>query len=185
LLQSEIVTLHLSTATLFLATVLIMTLKTRRPENVGKIYSSQLGLWGIITLFALFMQIVLGGMVSSHFAGLACPDFPTCLGQWWPGFQGIAGIHFTHRLGALLVSVIILSFAVKVLRTKELPASLRRNAIFIIILLVAQVSLGISNVVFHLPVVVSVSHLAVAEGLFALILMNTYEIRHIKLRQSH
>jgi cytochrome c oxidase assembly protein subunit 15 len=30
------------------------------------------------------IQIALGGWVSSNYAALACPDFPTCQGQWQP-----------------------------------------------------------------------------------------------------
>jgi cytochrome c oxidase assembly protein subunit 15 len=69
------------------------------------------------------LQIALGGWVSTNYAVLACTDFPTCHGQWWPtmdfaeGFalrrhlglnaQGttlemdaLTAIHYTHRLMA-------------------------------------------------------------------------------------
>jgi len=38
----------------------------------------------VMALVVLFCQISLGGWTSSNYAALACPDFPTCQGKWWP-----------------------------------------------------------------------------------------------------
>ena len=85
-------------------------------------------------------QIALGGWTSSNYAALACPDLPTCQGQWWPdqvdfseGFvmwRGLGvnyefgileaparvAIHYTHRLGALIAFLVIVFAAHKYLR---------------------------------------------------------------------
>ena len=81
-----------------------------------------------IGLLLLAVQITLGGWVSTNYAALACPDFPTCQGQWWPdadfreGFviwRGIgvnyeggvldaparAAVHLAHRVGAVVVGL--------------------------------------------------------------------------------
>jgi len=126
-------------------------------------------------LAAVYFQIILGGVVSSHYAGLACPDFPTCLGKWWPLMTGNIPYQIFHRLGAALVFVITLIFALKVLKSGLSPV----KACLVILALVTQIGLGICNVIFRLPVPLSVAHLAVAECLFALILITTYEIRYI------
>jgi cytochrome c oxidase assembly protein subunit 15 len=80
------------------------------------------------------MQIALGGWVSTNYAVLACTDFPTCHGRWWPqmdfaeGFalrrhlglnaQGstlemdaLTAIHYTHRLMAYVVLAALLAVA--------------------------------------------------------------------------
>ena len=38
----------------------------------------------LAALMVLALQIALGGWTSSNYAALACPDFPTCQGSWWP-----------------------------------------------------------------------------------------------------
>jgi cytochrome c oxidase assembly protein subunit 15 len=188
LLKSEIVTLHLATGTLFFAAILTMALRTKQSEPLMKAipYESQkkwgwVAVCGTVAGFVLYGQIILGGIVSSHGAGLACPDFPKCLGEWWPGLSGVQGLHFIHRLGAATASVTVLFFVYQVL-SSSLPKGIRRLALGITVLLLTQISLGVGNVLLHLPVAMSVAHLAVAEALFALILMSTYEIRRFQLR---
>src|SRR3546814_11189181 len=79
-------------------------------------------------------QVALGGWVSSNYAAVACVDLPTCHGQWLPpadfanGFHltqhigpnylggqldsdARTAIHLTHRIGALLVTVVLFALA--------------------------------------------------------------------------
>ena len=74
------------------------------------------------------LQIALGGWVSTNYAVLACRDFPTCQGAWWPAmdfehgfallrelgegkdggylpFAALTAIHYAHRLGAYVVLI--------------------------------------------------------------------------------
>ncbi len=134
----------------------------------------------VIGLLLLACQIFLGGWTSSNYAALACgiggSAFPTCLGQWWPamdfhqGFilwRGIgvdyqggildaaarAAIQMVHRFGALVVFVYLTWLAHKAGR-----AGMRRHALALMLLLLAQVALGIGNVVLGLPLPVAVAH---------------------------
>ena len=136
----------------------------------------------ILALVALAAQILLGGWTSANYAALACPDFPTCQTQWWPeiadfdeGFvlwRGIGidyeggvldhparvAVHFTHRLGALVATVLIGLFALRL----ALQPSSRHAGVLIFIALAAQVGLGISIVVLGVPLAVAVAHNGVA-----------------------
>ncbi len=109
-LDPIIVTTHLlfGLTTLSLLWWLVLTLGRRQFQawrGTTAFLGSSLGptrrlAW--VALGMLFVQLALGGWTSSHYAAIACPDFPTCQGQWWPPMQGAVGIHFAHRLGALL-----------------------------------------------------------------------------------
>ncbi|HAI94732.1 MAG TPA: heme A synthase [Xanthomonadaceae bacterium] len=134
--------------------------------------------WLGIGAALLVVQIALGGWVSSNYAALACAtDFPTCVGQWWPphdfaeGFRlwrGIGvdyeggvldgdariAIQMAHRVMAGVVSVYLVGLAIRLLRTP----GLRGWAVLLLVLLVAQVALGILNVKLALPLPVAVLH---------------------------
>jgi cytochrome c oxidase assembly protein subunit 15 len=135
-------------------------------------------LW--IGLLLLVLQIALGGWTSSNYAALACgSDFPKCLGQWWPahdfhqGFvlwRGIGvdyegglldgparvAIQLAHRMMAVLVFGHLLVVAIRMLRTPGLVFW----GLALALLLFAQVGLGISNVVYGLPLAVATAHTA-------------------------
>jgi cytochrome c oxidase assembly protein subunit 15 len=133
-------------------------------------------LW--VGLGLLVVQIALGGWTSANYAALACgTDFPTCLGQWWPaqdyreGFvlwRGIGvdyeggvldgparvAIQMTHRMMALLVAGHLLVVGVRMVRT---PGLVFWGSV-LLVLLAAQVALGISNIVLGLPLWVATAH---------------------------
>lgn len=135
-------------------------------------------LW--IGLILLILQIALGGWVSSNYAALACGmDFPKCLGQWWPahdfreGFvlwRGIGvnyegglldgparvAIQLAHRLMAVLVLGHLLIIAIRMIRT---PGLVFWGSVLGLLICV-QVALGISNVVFGLPLWIAIAHSA-------------------------
>jgi cytochrome c oxidase assembly protein subunit 15 len=145
-------------------------------------------LW--IGLGLLAVQIALGGWTSSNYAAWSCgTDFPKCLDQWWPAMdfkhafafgRGVGvdyeggvldgparvAIQMTHRLFALLVFGHLSAVGIRLLRTP----GMRFWALTLLILLCAQVALGIGNVMFTLPLPVAVLHNAgAALLLFALV----------------
>ncbi len=134
----------------------------------------------------LLIQIALGGWTSSNYAALACPDFPTCQGSWlppmdleqalhfWPNVgpdytggaldnSGRVTIHMLHRFGALTVFIVILFYATKLYRQ---GAIYRKAALILIMILLTQIALGISNVLLFLPLPLAAAHNGVAALLF-------------------
>lgn len=139
----------------------------------------------VVGLVLLGVQIALGGWTSANYAALACgTDYPKCAGEWWPardfreGFvlwrgigvdyeggildnQARIAIQLAHRMVAILVTGHLLVLALRLLRSP----GLRGWGGLLGILLVAQVGLGIANVVMSLPLHVAVLHNAGATAL--------------------
>jgi cytochrome c oxidase assembly protein subunit 15 len=141
------------------------------------------GLWrGALALALLSMlQIALGGWVSTHYAVLACSEFPQCQGSWWPAmdfeqgftllhdlnhapdgshlpFAALTAIHYTHRLVAYAVLTAMLGFAWRLWRSRD--AALRRWAFGVLAIAAWQLVSGVSNVVLGWPLVAAVAHTA-------------------------
>jgi len=108
-------------------------------------------------LVALAVQLALGGWTSSHYAATACPDFPTCQGQWWPPMRGPVGIHFAHRLGALCASALLVLAATRVLRSRSDDFA-RRAAVAVLMALALQLLIGVSMVLRGFPVWLATAH---------------------------
>lgn len=159
-LHSKVVAAHLGMGTGFFALLLALYLRVKEPHPPG-VASKNLRRWIWLVAFAIFGQIILGGLVASHFASLACTDFPTCHGQWFPTFRGIIGLHVIHRLGAYTLFCIILANLVIMWRSKQAPR-LKKLATGMFALVCLQVAIGIANVVWLTPPLIAVVHLSMA-----------------------
>ena len=107
----------------------------------------------------LVAQVVLGGMVASHAAGLACSRFPTCNGESLaPTLVGPVGLHVLHRLCAVAL-VVCLALVALVSRHAAPLSRLAWGAFHLVIL---QIGIGALNVLFRLPVEVTALHSALA-----------------------
>ena len=156
----------------------------------GIMSSSGLRMFALLALVVLFGQIALGGWVSTNYAALACADLPLCDGKLLPAMdfanafhivrplgigpdgellklEALRAIHWTHRIGAVIVVLIVGSFALMLLKIE----TGRRAAKMLLLMLTVQVLLGISNVWFSLPLGVAVAHNGIAALLFALLLL--------------
>ena len=184
LLKPLIVMGHLLGGLTTLGLLLWLILEERR-RNADRRGASRA--WPVVAgLVVLVCQIALGGWTSSNYAALACPDVPTCQGQWWPeqanfaeGFvlwRGLGinyefgvldapsrvAIHFTHRLGATADAHDSRQRGV----VGQAPVSSRRRcappAALVLATVVLQVSVGVGIVWFGMPLPLATSHNGVA-----------------------
>lgn len=164
-LHEKIVALHLGLGTAFFAISLWIYLSLAFKENSPSSESSKNAKAAcIILLSAVYGQILLGGLVASHYAALVCTDFPLCNGRFIPTLSGMIGLHVIHRLGAYLLAVIVCLFAIYV-RLKIKCPEIRRWARVAVTVLFLQIFIGISNVLFFTPPLLTVLHLAVGTAL--------------------
>jgi cytochrome c oxidase assembly protein subunit 15 len=130
---------------------------------------------------SLVLQIVLGGLVSSHYAGLACADFPTCDGQHFvPTLQGALGFHVLHRLNGYLLVVV---FSLLAFSTRE-TGRLGRLAALACGLVWLQVAIGVTNVLLRLPYAVTGLHTGVAAAIVLTTALTVREFIHARSATS-
>lgn len=181
LLSPKWVVSHLAVGLAFFGTVLVLTLKIRdlslRPREAEprSPWRGLAGL-GLSSALAIYAQAILGGLVSSNHAGLACPDFPTCNGAWIPPLAGLVKFQFLHRAGAILATVAVVAFLYRALRS-EISGLARAGLRLVPALLTFQILLGAGMVFAKIPMAMSVAHLATAAALLGLLLVMVYEIR--------
>ncbi len=187
LLNPKIVNAHLSNAMLFFTVLLWMAFRARLLGGDIRIHPEAKVGSGVKKVFyaaavGLFLQIGLGGMVSSNYAGLACPDFPTCFGSWVPALHFPMVIQMLHRgiAFALFAGSIGLAYhAGKI----ELPPLARLAARMLPALIALQILLGMVNVFMALPVWASVAHLANATLMFALMVLGSLELAQVRVTE--
>jgi cytochrome c oxidase assembly protein subunit 15 len=143
---------------------------------------------GVVAVLSV-VQISLGGWVSTNYAVLACSDFPTCQGRWWPpmdfahGFTvlrplGLAGngepipfaaltaIHMVHRIGA---AVVLVAIGILVWRLWHTGLAARRWALALAGVAAWQLASGLGNVVLGWPLLAAVAHTGGAAALITLL----------------
>ena len=143
----------------------------------------------ITAIIILSVQIALGGWTSANYAALACPDVPMCGGQWLPetnfpeafvlwreigvNYEGgildhpsRVAIHLTHRIGAIVTLLVMLTLAFRLIKIPKL----RAGGQLLMFLILTQFTLGVLNVALYLPLVNAVAHNAGAALLLATLL---------------
>ncbi len=182
LLKPLVVTAHLLGGMTTLALLVTLALGERR--GAAPPIAPGVKPLALAVLAAVVGQITLGGWVSSNYAALACPDFPTCHGAWLPAADfanaftlhrelgqtadgallsqdALSAIHWTHRLGALAVAILAGILGLKLLGN----AGWRGWGTLLLGLLALQLGLGIGNVLLSLPLPLAVAHNLGAAGL--------------------
>jgi cytochrome c oxidase assembly protein subunit 15 len=194
-LKPLVVTLHLLGGMLLFALLLAQSVRVAGHPPVGRAAGRYVG-WAVAALAVLFAQIALGGWVSTNYATLACQDFPTCQGVWWPDmdfvagfevwrrlgvtgtgdalpFQALTAIHFTHRLFALLVFAVIGGLAWRIRRIE----GMQRLARALLAVLALQLATGLTNIFLDWPLAAAVLHTGGAAALVGLVLMVNFRTR--------
>lgn len=176
LLKPVIVTGHLLGGLSTLALLAVLWLR-ERPAPSRRPAPAWLRSLALAALAAVFVQIALGGWVSSNYAAAACPDFPTCQGRWWPELDthhaftldrelgatasgallpgtALTAIHWAHRLFAGVVLGLVGPLGVALMGR----VGWRGEGLAVLVALSLQLALGIGNVLLHWPLPLAVAH---------------------------
>jgi len=169
---------------LYMLWVLFKLLESRSAPVVSRgLRRASLGL-GVL----VFVTVLSGGFVAGLKAGHAFNTFPLMAGQWIPPgylaldpiwrnfFENIATVQFNHRLLAISTFALVLVFVIRVMKDKALQ-SLRRPALTLAGVATIQVALGISTLLWFVPVALGAMHQAVALILLSVMLYVVFRFR--------
>jgi cytochrome c oxidase assembly protein subunit 15 len=97
----------------------------------------------IATTLLIYTQIIVGATMRHTEAGLAIPDFPWVFGQLVPPhWDAKIAVHYAHRIGAIVVSVMVLATTLHVFAYHRSRRELVRPSVLLLLLLALQVTLG-------------------------------------------
>ncbi|MGH7520811.1 MAG: COX15/CtaA family protein [Gemmatimonadales bacterium] len=143
------VVLHLGTAMLLLATLLVAA--------TGRIEAQHAAHLRTAVLVLAFVTVLFGALTANLGAAAACGGFPLCNGQVWVTAGPWALIHWTHRLLAYTLAVVAVVVAI---RTRD------RTAIVVLTLIVVQIGIGAATVLLGLPRGLQAAHVAVGTAVW-------------------
>lgn len=144
-----------------------------------------------ICVLAIYLQLILGATMRHHDAGLAIPDVPLSYGKLIPPTNslqlreinqlrawdlnldpvtlGQIWLHMAHRIGALVVTALLLMLMISVIRHHR-GGPLPKLSLLLGCLLTLQLTLGVLTVIFRKPADVASAHVAVG----ALVLLTAW-----------
>lgn len=166
LLPPAVSSSHLGTAMAFFGIVTTLALVTSRgwvnaPPAATTAKPATLPRLALITTAAAYVQILLGATIRHTGAGLACPDFPLCDGSFFPALSSAAvTLHMSHRVGAVIVTALVLLLAERAWARHPEIAALRRPALAALTLVGLQILLGALTVLSGLSVFIATAHVA-------------------------
>ncbi len=181
-------TAHLTLALLIYCYLLWLLLELLLPQQKSDTSQSGSRKAALLVFTLAAITIVSGGFVAGLKAGFAYNTFPKMGDQWLPPagwilqpgwrnlFENIATVQFDHRLLATLTLISVVGFWAYTGK-RPLPATARTGIHVLLLVAIAQVSLGISTLLLHVPVALGVTHQAGALILLTVSLFVIHQLR--------
>jgi cytochrome c oxidase assembly protein subunit 15 len=188
-LPTAISTAHAGLAQIFFCLTIAISLFTSRGwrsvPTPGWVADGILRRIATATTVGIYIQILIGATMRHSGAGLAIPDFPLVFGgivppEWTPQIA----IHYAHRLGALLVALAIAATAGHVLYHHRDRTELKRPAILLVCLVLAQMTLGAFIIWSKKDVAVNTAHVIVGALTLATSLVLTLRSHRIRFADT-
>ncbi len=186
-------TAHLATAFLIYAFILWVALDLlfpppRRPApELRQLRRFSYGVTGLI-----FVMVVAGGFVAGLKAGFVYNTFPTMNGHWLPPgmfglqplwrnfFENMGTVQFDHRTIAWLLVFVIPVFWFKAQAT-SLPRRPRIAIHLLVAMLAIQITLGITTLLYVVPIPLAATHQAGALTLFTIAVFVNHALRNSEI----
>jgi cytochrome c oxidase assembly protein subunit 15 len=138
----------------------------------------------IVTTVATYAQILVGATMRHTDAGLAIPDFPLAFGHlvpplWTPPIA----IHYAHRIGALIVTLLVIATTGHVLRHHRSNPELRRPSLLLLAFVAVQLTLGALTVLSGKQYVINSLHVVTGAAVLGTSLVLTLRAHRPKFAE--
>ena len=177
--------------------------------KLGVARDSSLLRLSVMTTACIFVQLILGALMRHTGSGLVVPDFPLAYGQFFPSLnpESIAqynrqlidsdirlfadgaitssqiAIHMAHRVWALVVTIVVCTLAIRIVKSVQLPLRLKRLAYLLVGLLSVQATLGAFTVISRKGVEITTAHVATGALILAVSVIVLFQlVRVFELR---
>ena len=183
LIKDEIGIFHGMLAQAFISLLVIIAIATSKAFATGgarwRWHAPGLLRWAVTLTALVYLQLTIGAAMRHEHAGLAVPDFPLAYGQIWPSINGqqleeinaqrIASgevpttivnihVHMLHRLMALIIFLGIVAYA---WHARRAAMGVRLASRWWVALVVTQIGLGASTVLYDKAADITTAHVAV------------------------
>ncbi len=164
--------LHACLAQLFVCNLIAIALACTRPWIERSLpVADGVRRLGVACCALLFTQLAIAAVLRHSFAGLAIPTFPyaTADGGLLPAVWSFpVAIHFAHRTMAVVLTVFLIWFALKIRLDRGAPLLMRAGATLLIVLLGLQITLGAQIIWTYRSVAMTTGHVLVGALTLAL-----------------
>jgi cytochrome c oxidase assembly protein subunit 15 len=144
--------------------------------------------WSAALLGLVYLQILMGALVAGDHAGLVYTDWPLMNGRLFPAdynqggvietvFHSQAAVQFDHRVGAYVLFVASIAFAVATSATYRMSGALKRHAVILAAGVSLQAALGIVTLRYAAPLALSLAHQSLAVLVLTIALSLVWRIR--------
>jgi heme A synthase len=174
-LPAAVVVVHLLNAMALLAAALIAAFRAFRRPGWANPADPRTGRAALVAAALAGLALLLGGLTANLHAGTACQGFPLCSGRLWPpSGDGLAVLHWTHRLVAYALALHLLGMTIAVGRRRE---SLRVRTVtgLALSLLTLHVLVAAVMVEQFLPLGLRASHAALGALAWAILVRLVWE----------
>jgi cytochrome c oxidase assembly protein subunit 15 len=182
-LPAPVSTAHAGLAEIFFCLTVAIALFTSPGWQTGTatVDDAMLRRLATATTALIYVQILIGAAMRHTEAGLAIPDFPLMFGGLLPDrWDARIGVHFAHRVGAVVVTFAILATAARVWRHHGLQRSLSRPALALVVLVAVQFTLGALTVLSRRHVAINSAHVVCGALVLATSLVVTLRSWRVK-----
>ena len=172
------VILHLGTAMLLLATLLVITLEAYRPGRTRvRDGASRRGAW---TVIGAFVVVLLGALTANLDAGPACQGFPLCNGTAFPGSGGnpLVHSHWAHRVAAYVLVAWCLALPWTMKRARPSDSGLKRPTQIVAAVVLVQLAAGAAMVLMSLPTDIRAAHVGLGAAVIVAAVVLGWEARY-------